>query len=402
MDTIEKDFDETTEEESFAELFEKSYKTLEKLAPGQKVTARVLKISGDWIFLDTGRKGEGVLDRKELLDDEGNITVKEGDSISVWFVGASGGELRFTTKLGGGPAGSSQLEDAWRSGIPVEGFVEKEIKGGFEVKIGSSRAFCPFSQMGLRRVDDPAGYVGKHLSFRVTDYAENGRNIVLSRRALLEEEQQREKAALREKLQEGMVVEGTVSSLRDFGAFVDIGGIEGLVPMSEMAWGRVKSASEVLSVGQKVRVAIKRLDWENNKISLSLRDTLADPWETMAERLPEGSYHTGTVSQLAQFGAFVTLAEGIDGLIHISRLGQGKRINHPREVLKEGETIEVKVEGVDRENRRISLCLAGPARAAEEEAATMDVFRATSAESSGKSLGSLGDLLKAKMDKKKK
>lgn len=403
MDKNEKDFDETTEEESFAELFEKSFKTLEKLAPGQQVTARVLKISGDWIFLDTGRKGEGVIDRKELLDAEGNLTVSEGDSIAAWFVGASAGELRFTTKVGGGPAAGGQLEDAWRSGIPVEGFVEKEIKGGFEVKIGgSTRAFCPYSQMGLRRVDDPAGYIGKHLSFRVTDYAENGRNIVLSRRALLEEEQQREKAALREKLQEGMVVEGTVSSLRDFGAFVDIGGIEGLVPLSEMAWGRVKNASEVLSVGQKVRVAIKRLDWENNKISLSLRDTLADPWETIAERFPEGSYHTGKVARLAQFGAFVTLAEGIDGLIHISKLGQGKRINHPREVLQEGDVIEVKVDGVDRESRRISLCLAGPARAAEEEAATMDAFRVTSAESSTKSLGSLGDLLKAKMEKMKR
>lgn len=402
MDTNEKDFDETGEE-SFAELFEKSFKTLERLEPGKKVTARVLKVSGDWVFLDTGRKGEGVIDRKELLDGEGNLTVSEGDSITAWFVGASGGELRFTTKLGGGPAGSSQLEDAWRSGIPVEGLVEKEIKGGFEVKVGgSARAFCPYSQMGLRRVDDPAGYIGKHLSFRITDYAENGRNIVLSRRALLEEEQQREKAALRDTLQEGMVVDGTVSSLRDFGAFVDIGGIEGLVPMSEMAWGRVKSAADVLSVGQKVRVAIKRLDWENDKISLSLRDTLADPWETMAERFPEGSYHTGTVASLAQFGAFVRLSEGIDGLIHISKLGQGKRINHPREVLKEGETIEVKVEGVDRESRRLSLSLAGPSRAAEEEAATMDAFRAASAESSAKSLGSLGDLLKAKMDKKKR
>lgn len=401
MDTNEKDFDETGEE-SFAELFEKSFKSQERLEPGKQVTATVLKISGDWVFLDTGRKGEGVIDRRELLDDEGNLTVGEGDAITAWFVGASGGELRFTTKVGGGPAAGGQLEGAWRSGIPVEGLVEKEVKGGFEVKIGGTvRAFCPYSQIALRRTENPEAFVGKHLSFRVTDYAENGRNIVLSRRVLLEEERQREKAALREKLQEGMVVEGTVSSLRDFGAFVDIGGIEGLVPLSEMAWGRVKSAADVLAVGQQVKVAIKRLDWENDKISLSLRDTLADPWETMAERFPEGSYHTGKVARLAQFGAFVTLAEGIDGLIHISKLGQGKRINHPREVLSEGETIEVKVEGVDREGRRLSLSLAGPARAADEESATLDAFRAKAADTSGQSLGSLGELLKAKMEKKR-
>jgi small subunit ribosomal protein S1 len=276
------------------------------------------------------------------------------------------------------------------------------VKGGFEVKIGgATRAFCPYSQMSLKRVDDPAGFVGRHLSFRITDYAENGRNVVLSRRALLEEEQQREKSALREKLKPGMTLEGTVTSLRDFGAFVDIGGIEGLVPMSELAWGRVKHVSDVLSVGQKVQVAIKQLDWEHDKFSLSIKDTLADPWEAAVAIFSEGTYHTGTVSRLAQFGAFVTLPGGIDGLIHISKMGQGKRINHPREVMQEGNVVEVKIDGVDREQRRLALSLAGPARAAEEESATMEEFRLKATEGSG-SMGSLGDMLKAKLEKKKK
>lgn len=403
---IEKENDtiESPDEESFADLFEKSFKTPERLAPGQQVTATILKITNEWIFIDTGRKGEGVLDRKELLDDEGNLTVREGDAVTAWFVGGKGGELRFTTKVGGGgAAGNAQLENAWRSGIPVEAFVEKEVKGGFEVKIGgATRAFCPYSQMSLKRVDDPASFVGRHLSFRITDYAENGRNVVLSRRALLEEEQQREKSALREKLKPGMTIEGTVTSLRDFGAFVDIGGIEGLVPISEVAWGRVKHVSEVLTVGQKITVAIKQLDWEHDKFSLSIKDTLADPWDMAVANFPEGSYHTGTVARLTAFGAFVTLPGGIDGLIHISRLGAGKRINHPREVMQEGNVVEVKIDGVDREQRRLALSPAGPARAAEEEASTIDEFRRTATESATGSMGSLGDLLKAKMEKRKK
>ncbi|KAF0221414.1 MAG: small subunit ribosomal protein [Geobacteraceae bacterium] len=163
MEKEKHDIEETTGEESFAELFERSFKDTGRLSPGEKVEARILKITNDWIFLDTGRKGEGVLDRKELLDAEGNLTVKEGDTVSAWFLSADGNEMRFTTRVGGsGPAGQSQLEEAWRSGIPVEGLVEKEVKGGFEVKIGGQvRAFCPYSQIALRRVENSAEHVGK-------------------------------------------------------------------------------------------------------------------------------------------------------------------------------------------------------------------------------------------------
>lgn len=403
MDKDQRDRVENDEEQSFAEMFEQSFKDAGRLEPGQKVEARVLKITGEWVFLDTGRKGEGVLDRKELLDAEGNLTVREGDTITAWFLSSSNNEMRFTTKVGGGAAGHAQLEDAWRSGIPVEGYVEKEVKGGFEVKIaGNVRAFCPFSQMGLRRTDNPEAHVGRHLSFRISEYGEKGRNIVVSRRALLEEEQRQQREAIRETLREGMIVTGTVTSLQKFGAFVDIGGIEGLLPVSEIAWGRVKDISEALSVGQQVEVLIKQLDWEKNRVSFSLKDTLADPWERVAEQYPEGSYHAGTVARLTTFGAFVTLGEGVDGLIHISRLGAGKRINHPREVLKEGESVEVKVESVDRESRRLSLSLAAVSRAAEEEEAVLDTFRKGAVAGSAQSLGSLGEMLKAKLEKGKK
>jgi len=391
-----------TEEESFADMLEQSLGSQGgRLAPGQKVSARVLKIGTEWLFIDTGHKGEGVVDLKEFLDPDGNPTVQEGDTVTVYFLSSSRGEMRFTTMIGGGAQGNAQLEEAWRSGVPVEGAVEKEIKGGFEVKLaGSARAFCPFSQMGLRRIENPESIIGNRLAFRITDYSERGRNIVVSRRVLLEEEQRRLREEAQAALSEGMTVTGTVTSIRDFGAFVDLGGIEGLVPVSEVAWSRVNDIREVLSSGQQVQVVVKAIDREKDRIFLSLKDALPDPWEKAAELYRDGSFHSGRVARLAQFGAFVTLSDGVDGLIHISRLGEGKRINHPRDVLKEGETVEVKVESFDRENRRISLALAGAARAASEEEETVARFKHQAGEAST-GMGTLGDLLSAKGKRKK-
>jgi small subunit ribosomal protein S1 len=398
MDDLEK----TEEETDFAELLEQSLKSgSSRLAPGQKVTARVLKVSSECLFIDTGHKGEGIIDLKEFLDQDGNVSVKEGDSIAAYFLSSRHGEMRFTTRLGGGASDNAQLEDAWQAGVPVEGSIEKEIKGGFEVKLaGSARAFCPYSQMSLRRIENPESVIGTRRTFRITDYGERGRNIVVSRRALLEEEHQRLMDEAWAAVSEGSTVSGTVTSLRDYGAFVDIGGIDGLLPVSEIGWSRVKDVRDVLSVGRQVQVVVKTVDRENRKISLSLKDTLADPWEQVDRMYPEGSFHTGSVARLTAFGAFVTLSDGVDGLIHISRLGAGKRINHPREVLKEGETVEVKIESIDRTNRRISLALAGAARAAEEEEGTLAEFRRRAAEGQG-GMGTLGDLLQSRSNKKK-
>ena len=395
--------EEETEEGSFAELFEQSCTQSSRwLEPGQKVSGRVLKVSAEWVFMDTGQKGEGIIDCKEFLDLDGNITVKAGDTIAAYFLSSSHGEMRFTTRVGGGASGGSQLEEAWQAGVPVEGLVEKEIKGGYEIKLGgTARAFCPFSQIALRRVDNPESLIGTRLAFRITEYSEKGRNIIVSRRALLEEEQQQLKEEARAGLVEGVKVTGTVTSLQDFGAFVDIGGLEGLLPISEIGWTRVQDVRDVLSVGQLLQVVVKNIDREKDRISLSLKDTLADPWEQVIENYPEGSFHTGTVARLAPFGAFVTLASGVDGLIHISKMGSGKRINHPREVLKEGESVEVKIETVDRGNRRLSLALAGAARAADEEEETLAEFRRRTAEAP-KGMGTLGDLLQARTQKNKK
>lgn len=401
--TDKDDLEFTDDEESFADLLEQSLSNQSgRLTPGQKVSARVLKVSSEWLLIDTGHKGEGVVDLKEFTDPDGGVTVKEGDTVTVHFLSSRQGEMRFTTKIGGGGSGNAQLEEAWQAGVPVEGMVEKEIKGGYEIKLaGATRAFCPFSQMSLRRIDNPESVVGTRLSFRITDYSERGRNIVVSRRVLLEEEQKRLKDEARATIVEGTTVPGTVTSLQKFGAFVDIGGIEGLVPISEIGWTRVKDVSDVLSVGQQVQVLIKAIDREKDRISLSLKDTLVDPWEEAAQKFPEGSFQTGLVSRLAPFGAFVTLTDGIDGLIHISKLGAGKRLTHPREVLQEGDTVEVKVESVDRENRRLSLILAGAARAAGEEEATLEEFRRNAAETA-EGMGTLGDLLSAAKKNKKK
>lgn len=394
---------EETDDGSFAELFEQDGKQDKRwLEPGQKLTGKVLKIGNEWIFMDTGQKGEGVIERKEFLDIGGNVTVAEGDSITAYFLSSSHGEMRFTTKLGGSVSGSTQLEQAWQAGVPVEGVIEKEIKGGYEVKLGgATRAFCPYSQMALRRVENPEALIGTRLAFRISEYAENGRNIVVSRRALLEEEQQRLKEEAQAGISEGMTVAGTVISLQDYGAFVDIGGIEGLLPISEIGWSRVKDVRDVLSVGQQLKVVIKSIDREKDRISLSLKDTLADPWEQVPVRFPEGSFHSGTVARLDTFGAFVTLSDGVDGLLHISKLGAGKRINHPRDVVKEGEQLEVKIESIDRDNRRISLALAGPARAADEEEATMTEFR-RQADDGPKGMGTLADMFKPKVQKGRK
>nr|WP_320051009.1 30S ribosomal protein S1 [uncultured Desulfuromonas sp.] len=381
-------------DEDFAALLEQSMGNSQRLEIGQKAHATILQIGKEWVFLDVGQKGEGVLDVRELQNEEGELTVEVGETIEAFFMSRKNGELRFTTKIGGGRSGNDQLEEAWRSGIPVDGRVEKEVKGGYEVMLpGNIRSFCPFSQIGLRRQDNSEDLIGQTFSVKISQFSEQGRNIVVSRRVLLEEQRQAQAENLRKTLKEGMRVTAEVTSIRDFGAFVDIGGIEGLLPISEVAYSRVENLDEVLHVGQSLELIVKSLDWKKNKFSFSLRDTLADPWQKVADTFPIGSEHTGKVSRLAQFGAFVTLEEGIDGLIHISKLGEGRRISHPREVVKEGQELSVTIEKIDEEQKRISLVPAGVAVEVTETSWT-DSF------SSGSSMGSFGELLKASQEKK--
>jgi len=382
----------------FADLLEESLtKTGTRIEPGQKVTATVLQIGAEWLFLDVGQKGEGVLDVRELTDAEGHVKVAVGDQLEAFFLSRAGGELRFTTRIGGGSSGTAQLEEAWRSGIPVDGRIEKEVKGGYEVKLpGEVRAFCPYSQLGLRRQETAEELVGTSRPFKISQFSEQGRNIVVSHREILEEERRKLREELRRTLEPGQIVKGVVTNVRDFGAFVDIGGLEGLLPISEIGYSRVEDIHAVLQVGQELEVALKSCDWEVNKFSFSLRDTLADPWGKVGSIYKEGMTVNGTVSRLANFGAFVTLEDGIDGLVHISKLGAGRHLKHAQEVLKLGESLAVRIDKIDLEQKRLSLVPAGT-EAAEEAGPT-----SYTEQPSGGGMGSLGDLLKQSLDQQGK
>ncbi len=387
---------------SFAEMLGESAMDQGWLTPGQRVEAVIVKITPEWVFIDVGGKHEGYLDRREFLDAEGNVTVKEGETIRAYFLSSQRNEKLFTTKIGSGEAGRAFLADAADSGIPVEGLVEKEVKGGFEIRVaGDVRGFCPFSQMGLFRTEVAADWIGKRLSFRIIEYGERGRNVVVSHRAILEEERAKQKEVLKETLKEGMTVKGTVVSLQKFGAFVDLGGVQGLIPISEIAWERVGEVSDKLTIGQEIEAAILKLDWEQDRVSLSLRSILPDPWDKVEGQFPEGLSLTGTVVRLTKFGAFVNLSSGVDGLIHISRLGRGKRITHPSEILKEGQAVAVRIEKIDRGAKRISLALAGDEEAGDGKAEEAEDLRKYMGDKSS-SFGSLGDILQKKMAAGKK
>ncbi|TKB06716.1 30S ribosomal protein S1 [Desulforhopalus sp. IMCC35007] len=394
--------------ESFEDLFKaEANKKIKRLEPGQKVKATIVGMNAETTFLDVGGKSEGVLNSSELKDKEGNFTHKEGDTLDVYFLQAKNSERLFTTTIGSGSS-NAHLEEAYRSRIPVEGLVKAEIKGGFEITLGGNvRGFCPFSQMGLRRVEDAAKeYLDTHMRFIITRFEENGRNIVLSARAIQEDEREELKEKLKETLAEGQTVEGTISSIRDFGAFVDLGGVDGLIPISEIGWSRVEKVDEHFSVGQKVQTIVKSIDWDKERISLSYKETQADPFEEVPNKFPVGSTHTGIVARLAQFGAFVTLEPGIDGLVHISRLGNGRRINHPREVVEEGQNLDVTIEAIDTIEKRISLVPADYVSPESEEEKERSEYKAfvskDKKKKSDNDLGSLGALLKAKMAQKNK
>ena len=392
---------ETEHEENFADLFEKSYKEPSRMEPGHKVEAPIVKLTPEWALIEVGGKGEGYVDINELKDADGNLIAKEGDVIRAWFLRSEEGEMRFTTRIGTGPAARAQLADAFKEHLPLAGKVAGEIKGGFEITLpGGLRAFCPFSQMGIRRDESREAYIGVELPFYILEL--DRRNIVLSRREIVEQDRQARIEELKGTLQEGHKVRGTVTSIQKFGAFVDIGGVEGLLPVSELAWTRTEKTSDRLAAGQLVEVIIKSLDWQNNRISLSLKDALPNPWDSAAQNWPAGSYHTGRVSRLAPFGAFVTLGDGVDGLIHVSRLGGDRRVNHPEDVLKAGQEIEVLVEAVDVSNRRISLVPAEVSRDEAEKAETMKKYQQPDQPAGDEPLGSLGEQLKQQLEQKNK
>lgn len=373
--------------------------------PGEQVKGRVVAITEEQVFIDLGGKAEGVMDAASLRDAEGQLSVAVGDEVTATVAGIEeDGSLRLGNQPSRHLHGAAELEQAYRQQLPVQGRVTGVIKGGVEVQVAGQRAFCPASQIDTRFIEDLNEFVGQHLDFRITKF-EGGRhlNLVVSRRLVLEEEQRTRAEALRANLEVGAVLSGTVTSLQDYGAFVDLGGLEGMIHISELAFHRVKHPSEMLSVGQPLEVSVLRIDKTDNpkrpeKIALSIRALARDPWAEAAQKFPVGSRVQGQVTRLQPFGAFVELSPGIEGLIHVSELGTGKRITHPQEVLSPGQALEASVLAVDLEKRRISLTL-DEAKAADAKP-DLEAYAGT-AKSAESGLGSFGALLKQSLEKRR-
>ncbi len=401
------------ESADFAQLFAQAEQQRGKpgrLKLGQKLTAKVAHLGAEVAFLDLGGKGEGIIDLRELRSDKGELLVQPGESIDGYVLSLGEGTVTLTRSVPKG-SGREVLAQAFESKLPVEGTVTGQNKGGLEVDLGGTRAFVPASQVDLHFVQDQSVFVGQKLKFLVMEL--RGGNAILSRRALLEEERAGKAALLRKSLEVGAVLEGTITGVRDFGAFVDLGGIEGLVHVSELSHQRVAHAQDVVKPGQKVKVQVLRIEKDekglggaslagdgrrpqaaaSERIALSLRALEQDPWEVARPQLEEGKKLQGKVVRLQPFGAFVELFPGVDGLAHVSALSN-KHLTHPREVVKEGEVIWVQIESIDDAQKRISL-----RRITEEEAQQEGPVVAPERGDRGARAGGRGEHAAAKDDK---
>jgi small subunit ribosomal protein S1 len=338
---------------------------------GETVKAKVVSIGHDAVFVDLGAKAEGMIDVALVRDGEGKLRLAVGDTVEARVVETSGkAGCVVLHPLGSGHVARAELEQAFSLGLPVEGLVTGVNKGGVEVTVAGARAFCPISQLDARHVEDAQAFVGQKLTFKITRYEGGGKNLVLSRRSLLEEEQRRQAADTRARLAPGAVLRGRVSALKDYGAFVDLGGIEGMIHVSELGFARVGHPKDLLSVGQELEVFVLRVEKSDDpkrpeKVALSIKSLERDPWDDAAERYHEGARVRGTVARVEPFGAFVELAPGVEGLLHVSELGGGRKIHHAREAVKVGQALQLTVVAVDRERRRIGLAIAGDADDAE-------------------------------------
>ena len=398
-------------EEDFAAMFAASEKAAgrarrPKLAIGDRVRGKIVSIGQEVTVLELADGGEGTLETLELLDDSGKLTAKAGDTVEARVVamGEKQGFVALRRGSGSGAGGRADLAAAVATGLPVEGMITGVNKGGVEVDIAGVRAFCPLSQLELRPVADPAAYVGRRLEFRVMRHEEDrrGTNVVLSRRALLEEEARGRAAETRGKVVVGAVLPGVVTAIKDFGAFVDVGGIEGLLPASEFSFDRGVRPADVLGVGQPVTVQVMRVEKRDDarrpeQVSFSLKALERDPWQDAAAQWTAGSVVRGQVMRAEPFGAFVQLAPGVEGLLHISELGAGRPLRHAREVVKSGDAIDVTVLAIEPDKRRISLGLAGRDQGLVDDEGRAAAARASGSGSGGGGMGTLGDLLKGKL-----
>lgn len=351
--------EEQKEEKSFESMLAEHEARADKLEPGQKVSGQIISISGDDVFVDIGLKLDGIMDRKELLDAHGEQTKGPGDTVEAFVTSVTSQGARLSRSMSG--SGIAALEDAMAAGIPVEGKVIATCKGGYQVNVLGRRAFCPGSQMEYSQSGDNEEFVGREMPFLITRIEGSGKNIVVSRRALVERERSENMAAFLDKVKPGDIVEGVVTRLAPFGAFIELApSIEGMAHLSELSWARPAKPEDAVSVGEKVAVKVLEMktdDKGRQRISLSIRQAAEDPWNSVETRFKPGEIVEGTVTRFAPFGAFVELAPGIEGLAHISELSWEKRVHKPEDVLKIGEKTHVKIRELNPQTRRISLSI---------------------------------------------
>ena len=342
--------------ESFAELFEESLKNTQ-MRPGAIIEAEVLEIRPDYVVVNAGLKSEGIIPVEQFRGEDGEMKVQVGDTVDVALdaVEDGFGETRLSREKAKRAAAWTRLEKAADADETVTGQIVDKVKGGFTVDVGELRAFLPGSLVDVRPVRDATYLEGKDLEFKVIKLDQRRNNVVVSRRAVVEEEHSEEREALLRDLQEGAQLKGIVKNLTEYGAFVDLGGVDGLLHITDMAWKRVKHPSEVVNVGDEIDVKVLKFDRERQRVSLGLKQLGADPWEEIARRYPMNTRLFGKVTNLADYGAFVEIEEGVEGLVHVSEMDWTNKNIHPSKVVQVGDEVEVMVLDIDEERRRISL-----------------------------------------------
>ena len=342
--------------ESFADLFEESLNTVE-MAPGSIVTGTVVDIDDDWVVVHAGLKSEGVIPKNQFLNEEGVCVLNIGDQVKVAMevVDDGFGETRLSREKARRAESWEKLEEASEQGEVVIGIINGKVKGGFTVDVNDIRAFLPGSLVDIRPLRETAHLEGKPLEFKVIKLDQKRNNVVVSRRAVLEEENSHEREELLASMQEGQDVKGIVKNLTDYGAFVDLGGVDGLLHITDMAWKRIRHPSEMVNVGDEVDVRILKFDREKNRVSLGMKQLGDDPWADIVRRYPEGARVMATVTNLTDYGCFAEIEEGVEGLVHVSEMDWTNKNIHPSKVVSVGDETEVMVLDIDQERRRISL-----------------------------------------------
>jgi len=377
------------QEEDFAAMFEASVKA-RQFKRGEAIEGTIVAIGPKVALVNIGGKGEAEIDVAELKDHEGDIEVSVGDRLTAMVVSTNRG-IVLSRKGVRNAASQRELEDAYGAGLAVEGKVVQEVKGGYEVRVARERAFCPLSQIDIVRTTDTASHVGQTYRFKIIEYKNGGKDLVVSRRKQLEEEQRASAADVRKSIVAGAVITGRVVSVPDFGAFVDLGGIQGLLHVSEMSWTRVNSPNEVVAPGDEITVRVLRVDDATGKISLGLKQLQDDPWHTLAAKYAAGQLRTGRITRLADFGAFVELEPGVTGLMPFAESGADRNADM-RKAFPIGSDLEVVVLDVDAAARRIRL--SKQAVAAQREQAEVRDYAARSDAAPSATVGSMADKLR--------